>query len=69
MAPYHTAMHLRIIDGKTGAAVDGAVKTWQENRNVLGYFDGWPIKNMAARSIQPVSRGRRRSWAGRIFEF
>jgi hypothetical protein len=43
MALYHTAEHLRITDRKNGT-VNGAAKAWQEKRNVLGYFDGRPIK-------------------------
>jgi hypothetical protein len=43
VALYHTAEHLRITDRKTGA-VSADAKAWQEKRNVLGYFDGRPIK-------------------------
>jgi hypothetical protein len=43
VALYHTAEHLRITDRKTGA-VNAQAKDWQEKRNVLGYFDGRPIK-------------------------
>ncbi len=40
---YHTAEHLRVTDRRTGA-VNAEAKTWQEKRNVLGYFDGRPIE-------------------------
>lgn len=43
VALYHTAEHLRITDRKTGA-VNTDAKAWQAKRNVLGYFDGRPIK-------------------------
>jgi hypothetical protein len=43
VALYHTAEHLRVSDRKTGA-VNAEAKAWQEKRNVLGYFDGRPIK-------------------------
>ena len=43
VALYHTAEHLRITDRKNGA-VNADAKAWQEKRNVLGYFDGRPIK-------------------------
>jgi len=43
VALYHTAEHLRVTDRKTGA-VNAEAKAWQEKRNVLGYFDGRPIK-------------------------
>ena len=43
---YHTAEHLRIADRNTGA-VNAEAKAWQEKRNVLGYFDGRPIKILA----------------------
>lgn len=43
VALYHTAEHLRVTDRSTGA-VNPEAKAWQEKRNVLGYFDGRPIK-------------------------
>ena len=43
VALYHTAEHLEISDPKTGA-VDEAAKKWKEKRNVLGFFDGRPIR-------------------------
>ncbi len=43
VALYHTAEHLRVTDRKTGK-VNAAAKVWQEKRNVLGYFDGRPIR-------------------------
>jgi hypothetical protein len=43
VALYHTAEHLEISDSKTGA-VDEAAKEWKEKRNVLGFFDGRPIR-------------------------
>jgi len=43
VALYHTAEHLRITDRKSGA-VNPQAKSWQEKRNVLGYFDGRPIQ-------------------------
>ncbi|HEX9264907.1 MAG TPA: hypothetical protein VF977_11085, partial [Candidatus Binatia bacterium] len=42
----HTAEHLRVTDRKSGT-VNGVAKAWQEKRNVLGYFDGRPIKILA----------------------
>ena len=51
VALYHTAEHLRVTDRKTGA-VDAEAKAWQEKRNVLGYFDGRPIK-----ILQPDPKG------------
>lgn len=46
VALYHTAEHLRITDRRNGTVNAGA-KAWQEKRNVLGYFDGRPIKILA----------------------
>jgi len=46
VALYHTAEHLRVTDPKSGT-VNGVAKAWQEKRNVLGYFDGRPIKILA----------------------
>ena len=51
VALYHTAEHLRVTDRKTGA-VNAEAKAWQEKRNVLGYFDGRPIK-----ILQPDPKG------------
>ena len=46
VALYHTAEHLRVTDRKSGT-VNGVAKAWQKKRNVLGYFDGRPIKILA----------------------
>ena len=43
IALYHTAEHLTIADPKTGAA-SGSTKEWRAKRNVLGFFDGRPVK-------------------------
>ncbi len=43
VALYHTAEHLVITDPKTGK-VDPEAKRWKEKRNVLGFYDGRPIK-------------------------
>src|SRR5215510_13100672 len=43
VALYHTAEHLEIADPKTGV-VNEAAKAWKEKRNVLGFFDGRPIR-------------------------
>ncbi|HVO93921.1 MAG TPA: hypothetical protein VMT22_13815 [Terriglobales bacterium] len=43
VALYHTAEHLRVTDRKTGQ-VNAAAKEWQDKRNVLGFFNGRPIK-------------------------
>jgi len=43
VALYHTAEHLVITDPKTGRD-NGAAKQWRVKRNVLGFFDGNPLK-------------------------
>ena len=43
VALYHTAEHLEISDPKTGS-VNEEAKAWKEKRNVLGFFDGRPIR-------------------------
>jgi hypothetical protein len=43
VALYHTAEHLRVTDRITGE-INQEAKAWQEKRNVIGYFDGRPIK-------------------------
>ena len=43
IALYHTAEHLTITDPNTGAA-SGTTKEWRAKRNVLGFFDGRPVK-------------------------
>src|SRR5262245_10599290 len=43
VALYHTAEHLEISNPKNGA-VNEAAKNWKEKRNVLGFFDGRPIR-------------------------
>lgn len=43
IALYHTAEHLTIDDLKTGAENKPA-KEWRAKRNVLGFFDGRPVK-------------------------
>ena len=43
VALYHTAEHLEIAQPKTGV-VNEAAKAWKEKRNVLGFFDGRPIR-------------------------
>lgn len=42
-ALYHTAEHLTIADPRTGK-VNSEAKEWKEKRNVLGFYDGRPIK-------------------------
>ena len=46
IALYHTAEHLTIADPKTGAA-NRPTKEWRAKRNVLGFFDGRPVKILA----------------------
>jgi hypothetical protein len=46
VALYHTAEHLRVTDRVTGE-IHQEAKAWQEKRNVIGYFDGRPIKILA----------------------
>jgi hypothetical protein len=53
VALYHTAEHLRITDRKTGF-VDPEAKAWQEKRNVLGFFDGRPMRILTP---QPNGQG------------
>ena len=42
-ALYHTAEHLTIADPKTGKVNPEAME-WKEKRNVLGFYDGRPIR-------------------------
>ncbi len=42
-ALYHTAEHLTVLGPEAGKT-DPGVKAWKEKRNVLGYYDGRPIK-------------------------
>jgi hypothetical protein len=42
-ALYHTAEHLIVVDPYTEEA-DPSIKAWKEKRNVVGYYDGRPIK-------------------------
>ncbi len=43
VALYHTAEHLAATDPTTGK-IDLKDKAWKDKRNVLGYYDGRPIK-------------------------
>jgi len=43
VALYHTAEHLIAADPRTGK-IDLKDKAWKDKRNVLGYYDGRPIK-------------------------
>ena len=43
VALYHTAEHLSVADSKTGKS-DSKAKEWRSKRNVLGFYDGRPIK-------------------------
>ena len=43
VALYHSAEHLKLPDPST-TRVNQAVVEWQEKRNILGYYDGRPIK-------------------------
>lgn len=43
VALYHTAEHLAIADPKTGEELSQS-KDWRDKRNVLGFFDGRPLK-------------------------
>jgi hypothetical protein len=43
IALYHTAEHLAVIDPISGKP-DPEAKAWKDKRNVIGYFDGRPIK-------------------------
>lgn len=42
-ALYHTAEHLTATDPKTGQ-VGSDAQAWKEKRNVLGFYDGRPVK-------------------------
>ncbi len=43
VALYHSAEHLKAFDPNTGR-INPAVKEWREKRNILGFYDGRPIK-------------------------
>jgi hypothetical protein len=45
-ALYHTAEHLIVVDPNI-KEVDPNIKAWREKRNVVGYYDGRPIKILA----------------------
>lgn len=48
VALYHTAEHLSVVD-PTAGKTDPKVKAWKEKRNVLGFYDGRPIKILPPR--------------------
>lgn len=48
IALYHTAEHLTIADPTNVAASDATAK-WRAKRNVLGFFDGRPLKILPPR--------------------
>lgn len=42
-ALYHSAEHLQIVDSP-GGVVSPALRAWRDKRNILGFYDGRPIK-------------------------
>jgi hypothetical protein len=49
VALYHTAEHLAVRDSKSDKEIF-QTKDWQAKRNVLGYFNGGPIRILPARA-------------------
>ena len=47
VALYHTAEHLSVVDSRTGKS-DEQARQWRSKRNVLGFYDGRPIKILPA---------------------
>lgn len=47
IALYHTAEHLSITDS-TGSPIAAQIKRWKAKRNVLGFYDGRPVRILPA---------------------
>jgi hypothetical protein len=43
IALYHTAEHLSVTDS-TGSPIATQIKRWKAKRNVLGFYDGRPVR-------------------------